>query len=101
MIVQFFLNTDGFLGAWSISPKKLAGSLLFDIPQTDIPLLHKAVDGRAGVKILPLKAKKFDAQFGNLKLKFEEDQTQKFVDLTQEAHKYTKKKNAIEDACFS
>jgi hypothetical protein len=49
MKIQKFLNTDGYLGAWGASAIARKGALGVEIPNQDIPLSHKAIDGRNGV----------------------------------------------------
>lgn len=99
MKVQLFKNTDGFLGAWATG-RIVDPALAFEIPTTEIPLFHKAIDGRDNVEILPRDAVKFDAAFGELKLLFHDEQSAKRIKLTREAHKLNKAKSDLEAAVF-
>jgi hypothetical protein len=100
MKIQIFLNTDGYLGAWGASTIARKGALVFEIPNQDIPLFHKAIDGRNGVEVLLDKKKKHDVEFGNLRLKFHQLQNEKLVKQTKKAHKHNKKKSHLEEAIF-
>jgi len=98
MKIHIILNTDGFLGAWSTRPTE--NSQEFEIPNQDVGLFHKTIDCRDGIEVLSKKTKKFDVEFGNLKLKFNDAQDKKLFKKTKDAHKRNKKKNYIEKVIY-
>ena len=107
MIIQIWFNTDGYLGGWSNPPskqklkviaitqdtinkaKKLGHPLFVDLTNQEVKIFHKSIIGRDGIEIMPLNAKKFDLEIGNIKLKFTESQSFKYLNIAKKAHKNT------------
>jgi len=113
MIIQLFFNTEGYLGGWGIpsmwkqqkvlplttfliekakANKNNTDPIAVEMSNTDFLIFHNSTIGRDHVEVLPQNSKSPDAEFGNLKLKFHEDQNMDLVDFAQAAHAQTYEK---------
>jgi hypothetical protein len=119
MIVKIFFNTEGFIGAWShhaqwnflvreitqedIDYAKANGEPVYaEMNAGDIVLFGRTIDSRNGVEVIP-KGGTHEHSFGSLKVKFHQDQDQKMIKATKEAHKlnkYSKQTSDLEEALY-
>lgn len=65
--------------------------MIIDMPTDDVPIFHNSIDSRDHIEVLPSDSVSYDAQFGNLKLKFNESQSAILLAKTKAAHKLTAK----------
>ena len=117
MLIKIFFNTDGFIGAWShhtdwngqgrISPitqgqinfaKKNNQPISAEMSAEEIGIFGRTINGRNGIEIV---TENEDANFGNLKVKFNDNQNQKFVKETKKAHKYNKIHSDLESIIYT